>query len=65
MSYGLNSIKGDDRGTTIRVIKGDTRSLDYSSHRPKHADSLVLGTLQKGTACRRHLESAVHAGPRK
>ena len=36
MSYSLNSLKGsyigDDIGTTIRVIKGDARSLDYSSY---------------------------------
>ena len=35
MSYSLNSLKGgyigDCIGTTIGVIKGDTRSLDYSS----------------------------------
>ena len=38
MSYSLNSIKGDYigdsiLGSSIRVIKGDTRSLDYSSYR--------------------------------
>ena len=36
MNYSLNSLKGLYRGlyrcTTIMVIKGDTRSLDYSSH---------------------------------
>ena len=36
MSYSLNSLKGgyigDYMGTTIGVIKGDTRSLDSSSH---------------------------------
>ena len=35
LSHSLNSLKGgytgDDIGTTIGVIKGDTRSLDYSS----------------------------------
>ena len=35
VSYGLNSLKGaiwrSTIGTTIGVIKGDTRSLDYSS----------------------------------
>ena len=35
-SYSLNSLKGgyigDYIGTTIRDIKGDTRSLDYSSY---------------------------------
>ena len=34
MSYSLNSLKGgyigDYIGTTMGVIKGDTRSLDYS-----------------------------------
>ena len=36
MSYSLNSIKGgytgDYMGTTIGVVKGDTRSSDYSSN---------------------------------
>ena len=36
MSYSLNSLKGaiygNIYGTTIGVIKGDTRSLDYSSY---------------------------------
>ena len=36
MSYSLNSMKGViwgiRQGTTIWVIKGDTRSLDYSSY---------------------------------
>ena len=36
MSYSLNSLKGVIwgiiLGTTIGVIKGDTRSLDYSSN---------------------------------
>ena len=36
MSYNLNSLKGVIwgiiYGTTIGIIKGDTRSLDYSSH---------------------------------
>ena len=38
MSYSLNSLKGVIYGiiygTTIVVIKGDTRSLDYSSCKP-------------------------------
>ena len=37
MSYSLNSLKGgyigDYIGTTMRAIKGNTRSLDYSSYR--------------------------------
>ena len=36
MSYSLNSLKGvymgDYMGTTIGVIKGETRSLDSSSY---------------------------------
>ena len=36
MSYGLNSLRGVIYriiyGTTTGVIKGDTRSLDYSSY---------------------------------
>ena len=31
-SYSLNSLKGIVEGTTIGVIKEDTRSLDYSSY---------------------------------
>ena len=38
MYYSLNSLKGgyigDDIGTTIGIIKGDTRSLDYGSYVP-------------------------------
>ena len=37
MSYNLNSVKvvhvGDHVGSIIGLIKGDTRSLDHSSHR--------------------------------
>ena len=32
MSYSLNSSKGVIQGTIIGVIKGDTRSVDYSSY---------------------------------
>ena len=32
MSCSLNSLKGVIYGTTIWVIKGDTRSLDNGSH---------------------------------
>ena len=36
MSYSRNSLKGepigDYIGTTVRVIKGDTRSLDYGTY---------------------------------
>ena len=32
MSHSLNSLKGGERGTTIGLTKGDTRSLDYSSN---------------------------------
>ena len=30
MSYSLNSLQGGIEGTTIAVIKGDARNLDYS-----------------------------------
>ena len=37
LSYSLNSLKGgyigSTKGTTIEVIKGDTRSLEYGSVR--------------------------------
>ena len=32
MSYSLNSVKGIIWGTTAGVIKGDTKSSDYSSY---------------------------------
>ena len=32
MSYSLNSLKGAYIGDYIGVIRGDTRSLDYSSY---------------------------------
>ena len=45
MSYNLNSLKGDYtgivQGTTIGVIKGDTRSLDYSSYVQPLVSSLL------------------------
>ena len=33
MCYSPNSLKGIIWGTTIGLIKGDTRSLDYSSYK--------------------------------
>ena len=32
MSHNLNSLRGVIEGTTLGVIKRDTRSLDYGSH---------------------------------
>ena len=32
MNHSLNSLKGIRKGTTMGVIKGDTRSLDCSSY---------------------------------
>ena len=32
MSHNLNSLKGILLGSSIGVIKGDTRSVDYSSY---------------------------------
>ena len=44
MSFRLHSLKGAIegiiQGTTIGVLKGDTRSLDYGSYREKQG---VLG----------------------
>ena len=34
MSYSLNSLKRLQYGTVIGSVKGDTRSLDYSSYIP-------------------------------
>ena len=43
MSYGLNFLKGAIwgilLGTVIGSVKGDTRSLDYSSHRAQMSTS--------------------------
>ena len=38
MSYSLNSLMVVILGESHRVLKGDTRSLEYGSysHRPKH-----------------------------
>ena len=40
LNYSLNSLKGVIwgyiYGTTLRAIKGDTRSLDCSSYAPAH-----------------------------
>ena len=32
MSQSLNSLKGISQGSIIGVVKGDARSLDYSSY---------------------------------
>ena len=47
MSYSLNSLKGGyiGNGTTIGVIKGDTRSLDYSSYVYIDRDILVFNSI--------------------
>ena len=43
MSYSLNSLKGVNKrillGTTIGLIKGDTRSLDYNPYNPLYNHS--------------------------
>ena len=45
MSYSLNSLNGgyigDNRGTTTGHIKGDTRSLDYSSYPQSLAETTI------------------------
>ena len=75
MSYSLNSLKGYC-GTTIGVIKGDTRSLDYGSNDLRgqriDADSKMLkktlserwGTLwnHAGFFCGRVLVKASYFG---
>ena len=48
MSSSLNSLKGLYRvipGTTIGLIKWDTRSLDYGSHGPKSGFRLEWGLV--------------------
>ena len=46
MSCSRNSLKGGYRGillrTTIGVIKGDTRSLDYGSHGMMSQYNIIL-----------------------
>ena len=44
VSYSLNSLKGVIWGTTIGVIKGDTRSLGYSSCQPRELYHVVPQT---------------------
>ena len=52
MSYSLKSLKGgyigDDLGTTIGLIKGDTGSLDYGSYAFNHvrSSSIILSHSQ-------------------
>ena len=40
-SYGLKSLMGVVYGSTKKVIKGDTRSLDYSSYAVKVLSCLL------------------------
>ena len=51
MSYTLNSLKGVIwgiiYGTTIGVIRRDTRSLDYSSHKPQVDQTRRCASLQE------------------
>ena len=50
MSYGLNSLKGVIKGILLRsimgVIKGDTRSVDCSSHGPKSSTPKTLNPYE-------------------
>ena len=52
MSYSLNSLKGAIwgviLGTTIGLIEGDTRSLDYSSYYKKKIPIYPIFYLLKG-----------------
>ena len=61
MSYNLNSLKGVIwgmiYGTTIEVIWGDTRSLDYSSY---NADYVELGDTSSVRGGRRFAEHTMH-----
>ena len=53
MSYSLNSLKGVRKGiilgSNIEVIKGDTRSLDYSSYGVCQTDPFVSPLLNQET----------------
>ena len=53
MSYSLNSLKGVIwgiiYGTTIGVIRGDTRSLDYSSGRRPVLRNAILSSTRRET----------------
>ena len=52
MSHSLNSLKegyiGDYLGTTIGLIKGDTRSLDYSSYELNSLKGFFSQTVMEG-----------------
>ena len=42
MSYSLSSLKGVIYGSIIEVMKGDTRSLDYSSSGHKGGTNMTV-----------------------
>ena len=77
LSYSLISlegvIKGMKKGTIIRVIKGNTRSLDYSPSghfaldqeaRSSSADGSVLGGSRKHAAAHRLMVKALLENPK-
>ena len=47
MSYGLNSLKGGYIGDYSELVKGVTRSLDYSSDGSLHIFSCLGKNLEK------------------
>ena len=49
MSHSLNSLKGAMKESVIRVLKGDTRSLDYGLYISKHSDSQCRHARENGT----------------
>ena len=54
--YSLNSLQGgyiwDHRGSIIAVIKGDTRSLDYSSNGVSAWSAFCMGPPHIQAVCR-------------
>ena len=48
MSHSINSLKRGHIGDCIGGIKGDTRSLDYSSYRDDHNDPFLHSLFSRG-----------------
>ena len=60
IDYSLNSLKGVKEGTTKRIIKGDTRSLDNGPYEG------YLGCLGSSGLCKRYKAERIrlYLGPK-